>query len=230
MCFGSTKIKVPAPPAPSTEETRAKKLSLAQQELNIEQGGFDIVEDAEGNIELVKRDPTPEQAEQAQFDKDLRARIRESVLGDISPETRELVGETFTSAREQGEADIQRFARELAGERGLNLFDSPIAKEALLAEGRLATGLRSAEATSLLNVGERSKEFGLGLGKFREDLRQRAFVNRLNLAGQLGQFGLGLGQNRASLFRPQVISQPSPLGDIGKLLSGIGSLGGLRGK
>ncbi|KKL08829.1 hypothetical protein LCGC14_2571920, partial [marine sediment metagenome] len=70
----------------------------------------------------------------------------EELSGQPSERTKELVGESFESARTMGEEDIQRFATELAGSRGFERTDSPVAQEAFKAQRDLTTGLRSAEA------------------------------------------------------------------------------------
>jgi hypothetical protein len=219
----SPKIKVPSPPPPTQEETDINKLSslLLQQQASEE---FDIIRDDDGNIVDIKRKPlTPEEIEAQEFERDLIARAREQLLGQPSEETRELVGKTFESTRTRGTDELQRFAIQQAGSRGLRLSDSPIGETSLRAKADLEAQLASAEAGALLNVGERERIFAQSLREFQNQLEQQKFVNQLNLAGRAGQFGAQQGATRASLFRPQVIGGGGSV--LGGIAGGLSSAG-----
>ena len=107
----------------------------------------------------------------------------EELSGQPSERTKELVGETFESARTMGEEDIQRFATELAGSRGFERTDSPVAQEAFKAQRDLTTGLRSAEAGALLDVGQRNQLFGQSLREFQSGLDFNRFSQTLSAGG-----------------------------------------------
>jgi len=274
MCFGGTTIEVPAPPAPSPEEVRQNRLTNQLLELNIAAQGFDIVEGPDGPT-VVERQLSPEDQVRKDLEEtrtsELQDRVFEALGGELTPiqeeiqdlaeqrqleelrgqpseQTKQLVGESFTSAREMGEEDIQRFATELAGRRGFERTDSPIANAAFKAQTDLTTGLRSAEAASLLDVGQRNQFFGQALREFGEGqnlnrlnsiltvqdfqntLRQQATQNRLSLAGFAGGLAGQTGALRAELFKPKVVESPNFLTGFGNLLLGGGGfLSGLRG-
>ena len=226
--FGQ-RTKTIKPPAASPQEQRSIDLSLLLEELGIGQLGYNVVQKPGGGIELVQRELTPEEEQGAQFEKDLFGRERRALLEDISPETRELVGKEFEGARTRGEEDIRRFATELAGQRGLRVSDTPIGGEALRAQERLTSGLRSAEATALLSLADKQRLFGQALREFRENLKQQAFLNRSSIAGGTRNLGLELGNLRANLFRtveePSRLSQfSSGLQDIGDIVSSVGGI------
>ena len=194
MCFGKApKIVVPAPPPPSAEEVRAKKLAAASQELAIGEAGFDIIEDAQGNIKLSRRAPTEAELATQKEDADLQKQVRDAlakfgqvspleqqradiesklneatlrrlggVTPEVSPEARALVEREFSAQRGKGRTELETFIRRQleeiglaesrpledlrrqeergfeeisragireAGERGLNLTDTPISSE-----------------------------------------------------------------------------------------------------
>ena len=144
------KIRVPAPPPPDPSEVRAKKLTAASQEVAILQAGFDIEEDAQGNIKLVQRAPTAEELTAQSEDKKLQDRIlafldEKPGLFEITPETRELVEKEFGATREAGRRDIARLF-----ERGL--------EETGITESRTLEDLRRQEERELGTIPERILE------------------------------------------------------------------------
>ena len=89
----------------------------------------------------------------------------------------------FGTQREEGQEEIRRFAEELAGQRGLQLSDTPIGGEALRATERLERGLRGARAGAELDLTQADRLATEGVRQFQEGLRQQAFMNRLALVG-----------------------------------------------
>ena len=219
-----TKIQIPQPPPPRAAEKRYQELGLKGQELAFEQAGYDIITDpVTGEITLKKRAPTETEKQLEELTGLGLARAKEALSGEYSPETRALVKSAYDPARERGTEDIRQFALELAGEKGLNLSDTPVGGEALRAQERLLSRLSGAEANALINVQGRQQEFALASEEFQENLRQRSLQNRLALAGGSAQAGLGLGQLRSSLFRPMAVDRGGlGLSDVGDFMGGAG--------
>ncbi len=192
----SPKIVVPPPSPPTATETKLQKLQQAFFEQQLRDLGFDI--GPEGQLTRVGPPIQPTQP--------------------LSPEQEQQVSTIFGSQRSRGEADIARFASALAGQRGLNLTDSPIGAEVLREQSRLLEGIGALEAQTRLT------------------LPQQAFQNRLALmqtAQGLGsEFLSGLRQERLAPLQARVTAPSSfqqfaqLLGGVGGLLSGAGSLGG----
>lgn len=89
----------------------------------------------------------------------------------------------FGTQREEGQEEIRRFAEELAGQRGLNLSDTPIGGEALRATERLERGLRGARAAAEIDITQAETLFSEQTRQFQAGLSQQAFMNRLALTG-----------------------------------------------
>ena len=169
--------------------------------------------------------------EDREFQDLLQDRIREELLRDPnegpSDATKALVGETFNAAEVKGNQEINRFATEFAGSRGFEKTDSPVANAAFRAKTDLSTGLRSAEAGALLNVGHRQQLFAANVLQFQESLRQQAVNNRANIAGQSAGVAAQSGNLRSSFFKPQVLTTETEGFPLGQVAQGIGSaLGG----
>lgn len=160
-----------------------------------------------------------------------------SVLA-VPPLDQALIEEMFSGARTTGEQDIRRFAEGLGGSRGLRLTDSPIGDEALRQQARLAAQLRSAQASTTLDLGVGTRNFleqqrqyqtsfQEGLRQFQQSLLQQATQNRMALAGmQPSSIGLGLNygfHNRAAQPTTTITTQAG----VGQILGGVG--GGLLG-
>jgi hypothetical protein len=62
--------------------------------------------------------------------------------------------------------------------RGLTANDTPALREVGLQKSAMETGLRGAEASSLLDVGQRNQMFGQAMMEFRKGLDQQAFMNK----------------------------------------------------
>lgn len=145
----------------------------------------------------------------------------------LSPEVQDLVNRAFEASRSLGAENLKTGAIQSAGQRGLNLTDTPISEpymrslallESQTASGRANTMLdllqrnrELGEQSRRFNVGQEFQRFGLNeqIRQFQEELRQRAFQNRLNLGQQFGAIGLGLAGAR--LGRNTGSTQTSPL-------------------
>jgi len=186
-----------------------------------------------GELTQDQADQITEKQEAAAKEEDFQKRIREKIESELfsegpSDETRELVGETFDFTRERGEEDINQFATQLAGSRGFEKTDSPIADAAFRAQGDLTLGLRSAEAGSLLNIDQNQQLFAASLLDFQQSLRQQGVNNRANLLGFAGAATAQSGNLRASLFRPQTVGTTTQGFPLGQIAQGAGSaIGGL---
>ncbi len=159
--------------------------------------------------------PGPEETQLTGNLADLVAKLKADLDQVRTPEDLDAaVAPIFDLAARRGGEDIQRRGIELAGARGLNLSDTPLAAPLLREQRELTEGLAGARANAIL------------------DLQQRALSNRLQL-GQLALGGVGtLGGIRTRQTTSTV--QPSTMQNIGtvldlipktaRTLSGIGSL------
>jgi len=176
---------------------------------------------------------TPEQKQQAAINQ----KIQDYVLGQIdqatngpSPETRKIVGDIYSAQRTKGEQEISRFIGSEAAARGMNLSDTPILRELGLATTDLETGLRGAEASSLLNVGQANQTFAANLNAFQQNLRQQAYLNRLNLGASYGNMATNLASlrygtaGRSSTGTGVGSSGANTMMGVGGLMQGAGSL------
>lgn len=227
MAPKAPKIVVPPPPQPTPAELEQQEKQSLAQDLAFQQAGFNIVRDpATGKLKLEQRPKTPAELQDEEFDKQARDFALRKIRGEFTPEEERLVNAAYDPAEKRGMESIRQFGIELAGQRGLNLSDTPIGKEALGAQERLLSNLGGARAASLLNIGSAQQQFGFSLQEFQRDLQQRAMANRLALAGQAGQSALGFGQVRANLFKPTVMPGSPGLG--GQFLQGgLGMLGSI---
>lgn len=253
MGGGGTTTTIPPPTATEQElQSEQLKLSRMQSRLLQRQQAFEFPGETLAALEAgtsefagidspqfreeLKRRQT-EIAENRQLLGDVTERIKARLEGRVvaTPEQRALIGETFASSRATGEEDIRRFAEELAGQRGLRLSDTPIGGEALRAQGRLALGLRSAEAGSLLEFGEREKLFEESLRQFQQGLQQQAFANRLSLVGaqpasMLSGLQLGLQERMAKPTTTRQLGFTDIAQGIGGIMQGAGGIAtGLSG-
>lgn len=128
----------------------------------------------------------------------------------VSPFQETQLQEIFNLQRQRGTEDIQRLGTQLAGRRGLNLFDTPIGQPLLEEQRKFSEGMGASEAQSRLG------------------LSQQAIQNRLAL---LGATTGGVSQLFGTT-QPQVLpgmqgqgSLGGTLGGIGGLLGGVGTVG-----
>lgn len=225
--MAKTKTTVSFPSA-SAAETRRNTLADLLQQIQIENLGYSVQDDAQGNPLIVPRQPTAQEQSTQDFWTKMQAKIQEQLLGaPVDEATRAEVGKVFSAARTTGTQEIDRFIRELAGARGLDLTtDSPALQEAARAKGNLETSLGGAEAESLLNFGQQNRIAAQALMAFQNNMRQQAFVNRGIVQGGYSQ-GAELMQ-RERMAQPTTTSKTSGGGfDFNSFLSGAGGL--LRG-
>ncbi len=144
---------------------------------------------------------------------------------ELSPEQKSLLDTTYGAAQTSGQQEIDRYARELAGSRGLALSDSPVAREALLQTGNLQTQLQGSKAAAQLNMPQQQQIFGESVRQFQEQLKQNAIANRMAIAAQAGNTGLGMAGYRANTA-PRTSTTTGSLG-MGGVFQGMGAAGGL---
>jgi hypothetical protein len=131
-------------------------------------------------------------------------------LEPLSAQERALLEQTYGFAESEASRNVQRFADELAGARGLRTTDTPIGSVALEERARLSRGIQSDRAQQELAMAQARRqlmaELGLGQQAFAEGQRQfttgaslqqqQLGQNERNVQGQLalGQQAFGQGQ------------------------------------
>jgi len=222
-----SKTTVVVPP-PTPEEEQDKALGRGINLLGLGEQGYDAVYDPNTKqYTFTKRPLTPEQQEEETQLKKLREMSFNRMMGIADPETQRRVGEVFQSQRASGNEELTRYMNEQAGARGLNLSDTPLLRDLGLQKSRLETGLRGAEAASLLDVGQANQIFGQSMAEFQNALRQQAFLNKQSVGEQALQSGLGLGRMR--MGQATTTQTQSGGGGLGASLlgGGLGMLGQL---
>ncbi len=221
---------VSLPPA-TQEEIDQRNKSNAIQDQQLYDAGYQWrANDATHATQwLDKRPLTAQEQQDADFDTKMKKYVQDQMTGVVSDETRKLVGDIYQSQREAGNSEIDRFARESAGARGLDLTtDSPAMREASLAKGNLEGQLGGAQAASLLNQGNAQQLFAANYNQFQQQLQQQAFVNRQAMAGGFNQNAQQFAQMRS--LQPTQTSKttsymsggPSPfLGALNGFMSGL---------
>jgi hypothetical protein len=169
-------------PQASPEEEKDRALGRGLQMLSLnEQGYLSQYDEGSKTWSFTKKPPAQmsadEQADMA-MDKEMRQMAMDKLRGVVSPETKRLVGETYGAQREAGNAELDRYASSSMAARGLNASDTPALREVGLQKSAMETGLRGAEASSLLDVGQRNQMFGQAMMEFRKGLDQQAFMNK----------------------------------------------------
>jgi hypothetical protein len=169
-------------PQASPEEEKDRALGRGLQMLSLnEQGYLSQYDEGSKTWSFTKKPPeqmsADEQADMA-MDKEMRQMAMDKLRGVVSPETRRLVGETYGAQREAGNAELDRFSSANMAARGLTANDTPALREVGLQKSAMETGLRGAEASSLLDVGQRNQMFGQAMMEFRKGLDQQAFMNK----------------------------------------------------
>ena len=115
---------------------------------------------------------------------------------EIPQSTRDLVQQEFAPIRQNVLQDLTRGAISLAGQRGLESFDTPIAEPFLRNVALAGSQIGGQQAGRTLDLGVNNRDFQEDARRFQEQLNQNAFNNRLNLAGSFGQTGLNLNAAR----------------------------------
>jgi hypothetical protein len=196
------KIKViDTPQAPAPEPTAEEKKSLAfsnaMRDLQLNEAGYDAQYDEENQrYNFTKRAPTPEEIAEQESNAKTNKLIQDRLNNVISPETRQLVGETYNAQRTLGNQEIDRYAKENMAARGLNANDSPALREVGLQKQAMETGLRGAEAQSLLNSAERAQLFAQAQLEMKNQLQQQTFMNKVMIGQNAGNTGLAYMNNR----------------------------------
>ncbi len=221
--------KAPKASKPTDSELRNTALGEGINLLNLRESGYEAVYDPNSKAYTFNKIPlTPEQQQQEAQSQELQTLAYNRLKGVADPATQKLVADTFQSQRDLGNQELTRYLGEQAGQRGLSLNDSPLARELGLQKSSLETGLRGAESASLLDVGQRQQLFGQALREFQQSLTQQSFANRA-MIGQ-GAMNSGLTQmgNRYSIVGRQPLQSPFDMtmrgiGAAGGLFSGIGA-------
>ncbi len=225
------------PPA-SQEEIDQRNKSNALQDQQLYDAGYQWrANDAtHATSWLDKRALTPEEESDKAFEAKMKQYVQDQMTGTISPETRALVGNVYQSQRDAGNSEIDRFARESAGARGMDLTtDSPAMREASMAKGNLEGQLRGAESASLLNGAQAQQIFAANYNQFQQQLTQQAFANRQAMQGGYNQTAHQFAQMRS--MQPTQQSKTTSfqtggngfMGTLGGFMQGITGGGGLTG-
>lgn len=229
-----SKPKAPKPAPASEGEIQDRELGKQINLLNLRQSGYEAIWDPEKQTYSFREMPlTPEQIEQEARDKELNDMIYNRLRGVADPETKRLVGETFQAQREAGNQELNRYMTEMAGARGLDITDSPFQRELGIQKQGLETGLRGAEAASLLDVGNRQQIFAQQLREFSAGLNQQAMMNRMAMGqaatgSALTQMGNRYGiAGRTSGASSGADTLFKGMGATGGLLSGLGAAGSM---
>ncbi len=248
------KIKQAKPAPADPLELQDKALGREMNLLNLQESGYDATYD-EGaqKYTITKRAQTPEEADQASRYAEMEKMAFDRLKGVVSPETQKLVGETYNAQRTLGNQELDRYASENMASRGLTANDTPALREIGLQKQAMETGLRGAEASSLLNVGERQQLFAQAQLEFKKGLEQQKFMNqamigqnsmntglaqmnaRYGIAGRtiggggggFSMLGAGAGAASGALSGAMAGSVVPGLGTA--MGAGIGALGGLLG-
>ena len=183
-----------------------------------------------GGTRLKKRALTPEEQQQADLEKKMMDRFSEELNrrpGEVSPEQEKALNELYGSEQSKMDEELQRFAVEQAGSRGLSMGDTPYARELLRAKSAGQTELGAARASSKLNFAEKERLFNQGLAQWKGDLQQQRLANLMGLGGQSSNTAIGFMNARANL-------KPTPYGgggggsQMGSIIGGVGSaVGGI---
>ena len=145
--------------------------------------------------------------------------------GEISPQEESALNTLYGAEQSKMDEELQRFAVEQSGARGLSLNDTPLAREVLLAKGRGQTELGAARASSKLQFAEKERLFNQGLSQWRADLNQQRMANLMAAGGQAGNTAMGFMNARGNLRSGGSAGSPSQIGGI---MGGVGAaVGGI---
>ena len=178
-----------------------------------------------------KRALTQEEIDQADLEKKIMARFREDLdkrPGQVSPEEEAALNELYVSEQSKMDEELQRFAIESSGSRGLSMGDTPLAREVLRAKSRGQTELGVARAGSKLQFAEKERLFNQGLASWRSDLQQQRMSNLMAAQGQAGNTAIGFMNARGNL-KPGMFQGAGGGGsNVGGIVSGVGAaVGGI---
>src|SRR3990167_5597895 len=109
----------------------------------------------------------------------------------MSPEVRAEVANIYNAQRTKGNEELLRMGTTLAGRRGLNLYDTPIADPLLRQKAAFESELGGMESGALLGLNESMRSFLQGQAVQRE----QALQSRFGLQEGQRQFGENFGEN-----------------------------------
>ena len=181
------------------------------------------------DLSLERKPLTAEQ----QKERDLESKLQDyysGVLGDgmndVPPALKGYIDEIYADQDRIAKEQLMKMGVEMAGSRGLNMSDTPIAQPLLQQYANVQSQLGAARAGSYL--GERSSAIARAQAfrEFQANLNQlRNFTVPNAMLSQVANLGLGLYQPR---FRGGVGATTPAGGGAGATLAGIsGVLGGL---
>jgi hypothetical protein len=223
------KVKTVAPPPPSTEEVEQRQLSNLVSKMALGEQGYEVYNEG-GQLQLRKRALTPEEQQQSDIEAKMQRRFMEELdrmPGQVSPEQQKALDELYGAEQSKMDEELQRFAVEQSGARGLSMNDTPLAREVLLAKGRGQTELGAARASSKLNFAEKERMFNQGLSQWRSDLQQQRLSNLMGAGGQAGNAAIGFMNARANL-KPSMFQGAGGGSQAGAIAGGVGAaVGGI---
>lgn len=211
-------------PPPSAEEIEQRQIANLASRQSLYDQGFETYKDDSGALQLRKRELTPQEMEQQQLETDIMARFRKDLNkkpGEVSPEEQSALDTLYGSEQSKMDEELQRFAVESAGSRGLSMGDTPLAREVLLAKQRGQTELGAARASSKLQFAEKERLFNQGLSQWRADLQQQRMSNLMAAGGQAGNTATGFMNARGNLRSG---GSAGSAGNAGAIASGIGGV------
>lgn len=144
----------------------------------------------------------------------------------LTPQEQDALDKLYASSKATGEEDLTKYGQQIAAQRGMRTSDSPIGNEMVRERGRLALGLESAKASSMLQLSQGQKNFEESVRQFQEGLANQGFQNKLALSS-----ANPLSFNLASQLAGQRFQTPTQTSNtqkslgIGDWLSGVGGLG-----
>ena len=109
----------------------------------------------------------------------------------MSPEVRAEVANIYNAQRTKGNEELLRMGTTLAGRRGLNLYDTPIADPLLRQKAAFESELGGLESGAMLGLNESMRSFLQGQAVQRES----ALQSRFGLQEGQRQFGENFGEN-----------------------------------
>ena len=228
-----------SPSDPSAIALQQEKAMLSEQLPELQRQYESEVSDLRSEIrrgKASKFDLSLEQrplTEEQQKERDLESKLQDyyaGVLGgdmnDVPPAVKGYIDQIYADQDRTAKANLMQMGVEMAGSRGMNLSDTPIAQPLLQQYGDVQSQLGAARAQSYL--GERSNEIARAQAfrEFQANLNQlRNFTVPNAMAGLVSNVGLGLYQPR---FRGGVGATTPAGNSTAATLAGIsGTLGGL---
>lgn len=151
----------------------------------------------------------------------------------ITPEQRALIEQVYGAQRSAGQEQLDRYASQLAGARGMMVSDSPIGNELLRRKAAMEEQLGGSQAQATLGYGQFQQQFQESRRQFQSQLKQQSLLNRM----AMGQQALGLGEfllgNRYGLGpatkKSKTTGTSTGGGGGGSAAGGGGGMGGLGG-